>query len=104
MTAETKVKIGQAHKGLKKFTDDQKSKMSQVRKNNKWWNNGTEQCFSPAAPDESYVQGRLRFNNAGAILGAIANKGKRWWTNGHVQKFSKEPPSDDFVLGRFKRI
>jgi len=102
MTDATKLKIGRAHKGLQKFTEEQKIEMGIQRKNNKWWNNGVEQCFTPTAPDSSYIRGRLKFNNVGAALGAAVNKEKRWWTNGDIQKFSKECPADGFVLGRTK--
>lgn len=103
MTSETKLKIGRAHKGLQKFTEEQKIEMGIQRKNNKWWNNGISQCFVSAAPDSSYVLGRLKFNNIGAQMGAAVNKEKRWWTNGSIQKFARECPADGFVLGRIKR-
>jgi hypothetical protein len=99
MTDKTKLKIGKAHKGLQKFTKEQKIEQSIRRKNNKWWNNGITQCFAPMPPNNSYVRGRLKFNNVGAQKGTDVNKGKRWWTNGDTQIFSKECP-EGFVLGR----
>jgi hypothetical protein len=38
-------------------------------RNSKWWNNG-KVPFSPNSPDETYVRGRLEFNNVGAKVGA----------------------------------
>ncbi len=99
-SANTREKIGNSSRGRKNFTEEQKVEMSILRKNNKWWNNGVEQCFSPVPPDELYKRGRLRFNNVGAAIGAETNKGKKWWTNEKITKFSTMSPGPDFKLGR----
>lgn len=56
-------------------------KISQHNKKCKWWNNGKEQTFSQNPPDETYVRGRLKFNNVGAKVGANIQKGKIWVNN-----------------------
>lgn len=48
----------------------------------KWWNNGTSQKFSELPPDESFIRGRLIFNNIGSAIGASVNKNRRWINNG----------------------
>lgn len=54
----------------------------QKAKLNKWWNNGSIQKFRPDPPDETYVRGRLEFNNIGAKIGTDLQRGKFWVTNG----------------------
>jgi len=49
---------------------------------NKWWNNGMVQVFTGFPPDESFVRGRLPFNNTGAQIGANIQKQKIWVNNG----------------------
>ena len=54
----------------------------EMRKKCKWWNNSVNQVFCETPPDESYVRGRLSFNNVGAKLGANVQKQKLWVNNG----------------------
>lgn len=63
--------------GLKKIKNH--SKMC------KWWNNGLHQTFSSNPPDNTYIRGRLKFNNVGAQLGANIQKEKIWVNNGTIE-------------------
>lgn len=99
---ETRQKISVTQKGKSKFSCEQKQQMSVNRQNNKWWNNGETQCFTPFPPDNTFIHGRLYFNNVGAALGASTNKGKRWWTNGISEIMSKDCPNDEYYIGRLR--
>jgi len=50
-------------------------------KKSKWWNNGSHQTFSEFPPDETYIRGRLPFNNTGAKIGTDVQRGKIWINN-----------------------
>ena len=100
MSDHSKEKISKAHKGMKKFSDEQKVEMSIQRSSNKWWNNGIEQCFCPHPPDSSYVRGRLAFNNIGSVIGANKLRGSKWWNNGIVSIMAKTCPGIHWKQGR----
>jgi len=78
-------------------------KMVENGRNSKWWNNGKVQTFSPNSPDETYVRGRLKYNNIGAKVGADRQKG-RIWVNNQIEEFmvdfDKIP--DGYIKGRLK--
>lgn len=69
---------------------------------NKWWNNGKVQVFTEYSPDETFVRGRLKFNNTGAKIGAAKQRGKIWVNNGTHQMMihnSIDIP-EGYILGR----
>jgi group I intron endonuclease len=49
---------------------------------NKWWNNGKVQVFTEYPPNETFIRGRLKFNNTGAKIGSDIQRGKHWVNNG----------------------
>jgi hypothetical protein len=57
-------------------------RISEERKKCKWWNNGVHQTFAEYPPNDTYVRGRLTFNNVGAQIGANIQKEKLWINNG----------------------
>lgn len=57
------------------------SKLKECRKKSKWWNNGIHQTFTEFPPTDTYIRGRLKFNNVGAKLGALVQKEKLWINN-----------------------
>lgn len=57
-------------------------RMSEERKKCKWWNNGTHQMFAELPNDDTYIRGRLSFNNIGAQMGADIQREKFWINNG----------------------
>jgi hypothetical protein len=68
---------------------------------NKWWNNGVVQVFTGFPPDDSFVRGRLPFNNTGAQIGANIQKQKIWVNNGnHEQMVLPNNIPDNYKLGR----
>jgi len=67
----------------------------------KWWNNGVEQSFSEFPPNDTYVRGRLAFNNVGSRIGAEKNKGTFWVNNGIDEVMSTSIP-EGYVKGRLK--
>jgi len=70
----------------------------------KWWNNGSHQTFSEFPPNDSYVQGRLKFNNVGAKKGAEIQKGK-YWINNHKEEMMIKPDEkipEGFIIGRLQ--
>jgi len=79
-------------------------KMVEHGKKSKWWNNGSHQTFSEFPPNDSYVRGRLQFNNVGAKLGTEIQKGKIWINNGTEEKmvYPSNPTPDGFFSGRLK--
>ena len=72
-----------------KHSEEFKITISEKRTKNKWWNNGIEQFFCEIPPDESFVNGRLEFENNGAQIGAAVNKNSMWVNNG-IQQFMME--------------
>lgn len=74
----------------------------ELLKKHKWWNNGITQHFCESPPDESYIRGRLKFNNVGAKIGAEVNKAKHWINNGseEMMVLKIEPIPLGFKLGR----
>lgn len=73
-------------------------------KKSKWWNNGTHQTFSEFPPDETYVRGRLTFNNVGAKIGTEIQRGKIW-INNSVEEMMIHPAEEipkGFIIGRLK--
>jgi hypothetical protein len=76
-------------------------RLIEEKKKCRWWNNGNHQTFNIAPPDESYVRGRLNFNNVGSKLGSEKLKGKIWVNNGKDEMMvDKNFISADFVAGR----
>lgn len=79
------------------------SKMSNHMKKCRWWNNGNSQVFCENPPDETYIRGRLKFNNVGAEKGSNVQRGKIWVNNGsdemmtHVDKIPV-----GYIKGRLK--
>lgn len=69
----------------------------------KWWNNGEHQTFSEFPPNETYIRGRLPFNNVGAKIGTEIQKGKIWVNNSfeELMVYPTKIP-DGFVKGRLK--
>lgn len=57
-------------------------KISAHFKTCKWWNNDIIQTFAPIPPNDTFVLGRLKFNNVGSKLGAQKQRGKIWINNG----------------------
>ena len=48
----------------------------------KWWHNGIDQIFTQVPPDNSFILGRLHYNNNGAAIGAAVNAQKYWVNDG----------------------
>jgi hypothetical protein len=72
-------------------------------KKSKWWNNGVHQTFSEFPLNESYVRGRLSFNNVGATLGNEIQKGKIWVNDGVIEKMVyPNEKLDSMSTGRLK--
>jgi hypothetical protein len=78
-------------------------KIGENGRKSKWWNNGKKQTFSQNPPDETYVRGRLPFNNVGAKIGANIQKGKIWVNNGldEMMTYVDKIPVG-YVKGRLK--
>ena len=78
-------------------------KISQHHKKCKWWNNGKHQTFSENPIDETYVSGRLKFNNVGAKVGADIQRGKIWINNtiDELMVYHNQIP-DGYMKGRLK--
>jgi hypothetical protein len=77
-------------------------KIGENGRKSKWWNNGSHQTFSEFPPNESYVRGRLKFNNVGAKKGAEIQKGK-FWVNNHKEEKMIAPTEkmpNGFEIGR----
>lgn len=79
-------------------------RLVEENKRRKWWNNGTVQTFTELPPDDSYVRGRLVFNNKGAKIGAAVNRTKHWITNGNIEMMVAKdlPVPEGFRLGRIE--
>jgi len=73
---------------------------------NKWWNNGKVQVFTEIPPDDSFVKGRLLFNNIGSKKGADKQRGKVWINNGVVEMMVSKSENLDigFTKGRLPGI
>jgi hypothetical protein len=68
---------------------------------NKWWNNGTYQVFTECPPDETFIRGRLKFNNIGSKIGADKQRGKVWVNNGsHQMMIRNDVMPEGYRLGR----
>lgn len=81
-----------------------RSTMTACMKKKRWWNNGSDQCFSEFPPDETYVRGRGKFNNIGAKMGSDIQRNKTWVNNGTQEMMIHENgifPSG-YVVGRLK--
>lgn len=95
-------KTGKEHQNYgRTFSKEVRLKQSISRKKLRWWNNGTQQCFSETPPDSSYQRGRLTFNNRGAQIGANISKLKKWYSNGENSIFvivGTQPK--DYIEGR----
>lgn len=85
------------------FKDSLYKRVNRLKKC-KWWNNGTNQTFSEFPPDNSYVRGRLYFNNTGAKIGAEVQRGKIWINNSKEEFMitKNTPVPEGFVIGRLK--
>lgn len=78
-------------------------RLIEEKKKCRWWNNGNHQTFNIEPPDESYVCGRLKFNNVGSKLGSEKLKGKIWANNGKDEMMvDKNFIPAGFVAGRLK--
>jgi hypothetical protein len=79
-------------------------RLSEENKRRKWWNNGTTQIFTEVPPDESYIRGRLTFNNVGAKIGSAIQRTKHWITDGKNEMMVHKdlPLPEGFVLGRIE--
>ena len=75
---------------------------SDINKKRKWWNDGTNQCFSETPPTNNYIRGRMPFNNNGSIIGSNIQKGKFWINNSIVEYMLEKnsPIPNFFVKGR----
>lgn len=71
-------------------------RMVEENKLRRWWNNGINQVFEQLPPDDSYVPGRLQFNNLGATIGTDRQRGKVWINNG---KHEMMVHGTDFPVG-----
>lgn len=82
------LKIESLDGGDTSYTEGYKKSFSKIinkHKKSKWWNNGIKQTFSEFPPDDSFVRGRLSFNNVGAKIGSEVQKGKIWINNGEIE-------------------
>ncbi len=90
----------------RRWTLDENSKrnMSNAHQGLNWWNNGIVTVFSKEQPDNTFVIGRLTFNNVGAKMGAEANSNKYWVHNNEremmILKESEIP--EGYVKGRLR--
>jgi len=76
-------------------------RLIEEKKKCRWWNNGTHQTFNIDPPDNSYVRGRLKFNNAGSKLGSEKLKGKIWVNDGKDEMMvDKNFVPEGFTIGR----
>ena len=68
----------------------------------KWWNNGITQVHTQVPPDQSFKEGRLKFNNTGAAMGAAVNAQKYWINNGESEMmiFKIDPLPPGWSKGR----
>lgn len=67
-----------------------------------WWNNGAVQIHTQIPPNDTFIKGRLSFNNRGAKLGAEVNSNKHWINDGHTNMmiFKTDPIPEGFIKGR----
>jgi hypothetical protein len=78
------------------------STWSEVRRRNKWWNNGVEQVHAESPPDDTYSPGRLAFNNVGQSAAVAVQSEKVWITDGVTEMMvhHSAPIPESFRLGR----
>ena len=69
-------------------------------KKRKWWNDGITQVFVEVPPDDTFIGGRLPFNNTGAKEGAKIQKGKIWVNNGITEHMTNDDIPIGFTKGR----
>ena len=81
-----------------------KPNLAEENKLRRWWNNSSEQVFSENPPDESFVAGRLSFNNTGARIGANKQKGKIWVNNGTHEMMIHGIIPDGYNKGRLESV
>lgn len=79
-------------------------KIAENGRKSKWWNNGIHQTFSEFPPDDSYVRGRLSFNNIGAKIGTDIQRGKIWINNSkeEIMIYPTDNIPQGYVVGRLK--
>ena len=75
-------------------------RLIQENKKRRWWNNGTSQAFTEVPPDETFLKGRLPFNNLGSKKGADIQRGKIWVNNGVTESMTNDIIPNGFVKGR----
>ena len=93
-----------------KLSEETKSKISSSNtgktniraKGGHWWNNGIDQYQGHTPPNDTYIRGRLNFNNVGAIKGTEIQKGKIWINNGinEMMIFPNDEIPYGFIVGR----
>jgi len=76
-------------------------RQSIIKKNFKWWNNGEYQTFSEMPPDDSYIRGRLNFNNRGFIIATEKQRGKIWvYKNNDEMMVCPDQIPEGYLKGR----
>lgn len=85
------------HGGLFEFLDDDlvssvKERMSEIRSNDIWWNNGVVESRSPEQPGPDFVKGRLPYSEESYRKISESHIGKRWFTDGENLIFAFECP------------
>jgi hypothetical protein len=66
----------------------------------RYWNNGINEIRSDICPGDSFVLGRLPFNNIGAILGTAKQRGKIWVNNGTHEMMIHGDVPEGYSKGR----
>lgn len=80
-------------------TTENRKKLYERQKKNKWWNNGDKCVFTEFKPDPSWVSGRLKEKHN--LRGSRALTGTEWWTDGKTNYRGIKPP-EGFKRGRAK--
>ena len=70
-----------------------------------WWNNGITQLFTQTPPDDTFVKGRLYYNNKGSQIGADIQRGKIWINDGtnEMMVLPSAPLPAGYVVGRLAK-
>lgn len=92
------------HGGLLEYLEPQLKqlvlkKFSEVRQEDNWWNDGTNEKRSSKQPGPNFVQGRLPYSEESYQKISEAHTGKRWWTNGEKLVFDFVCP-EGFYAGK----
>jgi hypothetical protein len=93
------------HGSLLKFlplTDQQKvkTKMSELRQTETWWNNGKVEKRSVKQPEGNFSKGRLPYSDDSYQKISDSLTGQTWWTNGETEVRSVKQPEKSFRPGR----